>query len=251
MLEKAIYANQGHYLSEAWSVEPKEIFQALARLVLDRKGNQCRSLLDVGCATGELLGHLASHLPGARLVGVDVADQALAEARRLLPGATFVAASALALPAAYGAAFDVVTAVGCMSIFDETEIGSFWDNLFRVTRPGGLIVVLSPLNEYGVDTMIRHRKRLGGMPPRWETGWNIFSRETIAELVAERGGTLDLQRFQISRDLPPREDPVRTWTIRTTDRDRQLINGLKLLVDHYFMIVGTPQAPSGTKAEAS
>lgn len=36
-------------------------------------------------------------------------------------------------------------------------------------------------------------------------------------------------------DLKPKEDPVRTWTMRTETNERQLTNGLKLLIDHYLL----------------
>lgn len=233
----AAYANHGHYIAEGWSTEPKESFKALARIIAARAQAPGLRILDVGCATGELLGYLATQIELADLVGVDVTDDLLVAARARLPQATFDKASALALPEAFDSAFDIVTATGCMSIFDETEIDAFWDNLFRVARPGGLIVVLSPLNEFGVDAMIRHRKRRAGVAGGWETGWNIFAVETIRELVAARGGALELEPFRIPFALAPREDPVRTWTMRTEGAERQLTNGLKLLVDHSFMIV--------------
>ncbi len=237
MTRKAAYANHGHYIAEGWRAEPKESFKALAALLEARGLGPGAALLDVGCATGELLGYLATRFEGARLVGVDVAEELVATARRLLPEAEFAHASALDLPSAYAGIFDAVTALGCMSIFDEDEVEAFWDNLFRAARPGGLIVAFSPLNEHGIDTVIRHRKRIGGRVGPWEAGWNVFSTETVAELVAERGGTLELERFELPIDLAPREDPVRTWTMRTEARERQLTNGLKLLIDHYFMIV--------------
>jgi len=235
----AVYANHGHYIAEGWSTEPKESFKALADLLEARGVGPGAALLDVGCATGELLAHLATRFEGARLVGVDVADELVATARRLLPEAEFAQASALDLPAEHTGAFDTVTAMGCMSIFDEAEVETFWDNLFRAAKPGGLIVVFSPLNEHGVDAVIRHRKRLGGKAGPWEAGWNVFSTDTVAELVAARGGTLEFERFELPFDLAPREDPVRTWTLRTERRERQLTNGLKLLIDHYFTIVRT------------
>lgn len=231
------YRNHRHYIDEGWSREPKESFKALKALVEHSKGLAGLRVLDVGCATGELLGYLSSQMTDSQLVGVDVAPELIGTASRLLPHAQFALASALDLPAAFTGTFDVVCAIGCMSIFDETEIESFWDNILRVAKPDGLVIVLSPLNEFGVDAMVRHRKRQDGAAGPWETGWNIFSQATIRELVSSRGASLELQHFQIPINLEPRDDPVRTWTIRTEQRERQLVNGIKLLIDHYFMIV--------------
>ena len=238
-MTSAVYRNHQHYISDGWSAAPKETFKALLSILERKRALSALNILDVGCATGELIGYLAAHTSGSRFSGVDVAEELLREARRLAPFADFRTASALDLPADFAAKFDIVCAMGCMSIFDETEIGGFWDNLLRVVRPGGLIVVLSPLNEHGIDAVIRHRKRVADRPGEWETGWNIFSIATVQELVSARGGRLELEPFQIPFDLPTRPDPIRTWTMSTQAKPRQLTNGLKLLIDHYFMIVET------------
>jgi SAM-dependent methyltransferase len=235
-MSDGIYRNQQHYIVEGWSAQPKESFKALKAIISERKGLQGLRILDVGCATGELLGYLSSQIADSRFVGVDVAPELIETAARLLRRGEFRLASALDLPADFAGAFDVVCAMGCMSIFDETMIDGFWENLLKAARPGGLVVVLSPLNEFGVDAMIRHRKRRDGAAGPWETGWNIFSQDTIKEIVARHGAALELRRFEIPFELAPREDPVRTWTVRTEHRERQLTNGLKLLIDHYFMI---------------
>ncbi len=234
---KAVYRNHAHYIAEGWSAEPKESFKQLAGIIAKKRAMSGLKVLDVGCATGELLGFLSTQIEGGSFVGVDVTPELLETGRRLLPQARFVRASALALPSELDAGFDLVCAIGCMSIFDETQIEAFWDNLFRVAKPDGLIVVLSPLNQFGVDAMIRHRKRIDSRLGGWETGWNTFSVDTIAELVAARGGKLQIEPFRIGIDIAPRADPIRTWTISVGENPRQLTNGLKLLVDHEFMIV--------------
>jgi trans-aconitate methyltransferase len=237
----ARYRNFAHYIGEGWSAEPKQSFVALASH-LERELGQAPAgtLLDIGCATGELIGFLGARFPQLQCTGVDVFDALLDQARRNVPAATFINASALALPEELTAQFDVVTAVGVASVFDETEIETFWRNLIRAARPGGTIAVLSPLNEFGVDTMIRHRKRRDGSPLQWETGWNVFAIETITEIVQSLGVTIRIERFRFNGELQPKPDPVRTWTMTTEKDPRQLTNGLKLLVDHYFMIARTP-----------
>lgn len=234
----ASYANFGHYISEAWAASPKQTFRELAAHIARLRGaDAAGNLLDVGCATGELVAYLSTVFPKLRATGADVFDPLLEEARKRVPSATFVKGSALELPRELRGAFDIVTAMGVMSIFDEREIAAFWENLLDAARPGGIVIVLAPLNEHGVDTMIRHRKRMGGRALGWETGWNIHAIETVAEILAARGRAVRFERFRFEGELAPRDDPVRTWTLATADNPRQLTNGLKLLVDHYFMIV--------------
>jgi len=196
-----------------------------------------RSLLDVGCATGELVGYLKSQFDKVRFTGVDIFPELIGAAAEQLPEATFRQGSVLDLPADLNGAFDVVTAMGCMSIFDENDLEKFWDNLLRASRPGGRVVVLAPLNEFGCDTIVRHRKRVEGGPAgSWESGWNQYCFETITELLARRGKTCTFERFSPDLELTRRPDPVRTWTLHTPD-GRHFTNGLKLIVDHYFVSV--------------
>ncbi|RKN45316.1 class I SAM-dependent methyltransferase [Micromonospora endolithica] len=96
-------------------------------------------LLDVGCGTGALLAAAASHLPGARLVGVDPAEEMTRIARRRLPaGAQVICAGADPLPFADGAVAVVVS----------TMAFNFWPRpaeglreVARVLAPGGLVVI--------------------------------------------------------------------------------------------------------------
>lgn len=236
-MSDAQYRNFAHYIGEGWSREPKQTFVALAdHLIAERGGDPSGELLDIGCATGELIGYLLSRFPRLTAAGVDVFDELLEQARANVPPAAFVKASALELPAGFANRFDIVTAVGVASVFDEHEIAVFWRSLLDAAKPGGTVAVLSPLNEFGVDTVIRHRKRRDGAPLAWETGWNVYAIETINEIVASLGASLRVERFHFRGRLDPKPDPVRTWTMSTEQDERQLTNGLKLLVDHYFMI---------------
>jgi SAM-dependent methyltransferase len=229
------YRNYEHYIREGWAEAPKQSFLRLEALLRAANPPPDARLLDVGCATGELIHFLATAFPGFQFTGVDVFEPLLDAARRRLPQQRFLGASALDLPPEMTGSFELVTAIGVMSIFDDTELLSFLDNLIRVARPGGRVLILAPLNEYGVDCIIRHRKRLGGQLRAWETGWNIHSQQTLAELLQDRCRGWRFHPFQIEIDLERREDPVRTWTIRTEAKQRQLTNGLKLLIDHYFI----------------
>ena len=237
----AKYRNFGHYIREGWSAEPKQTFVALGNHLLEeRSGQVSGQLLDVGCATGELIGYLSARFPQLTCTGVDLIEDVLVQARANLPGVEFVQASALTLPSRFHGRFDIVTVMGVASVFDETEIDAFWRSVIGAAKPGGTVAVLSPLNEYGVDTVVRHRKRRDGVPLAWETGWNVYAIETIQQIVAALGAELRLERFRFQGTLERRPDPVRTWTLATADNPQQLTNGLKLLVDHYFMLVRKP-----------
>ena len=95
-----------------------------------------RRALDLGTGTGRGAFAIANRFPEAEVVGVDIAEEMLSEARRLTPPeladrVRFEAADAAALPYEDGA-FDLVGLGNMIPFFDE---------LARITAPGGAVVV--------------------------------------------------------------------------------------------------------------
>ncbi|SKC69072.1 class I SAM-dependent methyltransferase [Krasilnikoviella flava] len=91
-------------------------------------------VLDVGCGTGELLGHLAR--AGAVTAGVDPAPAMARRARERYPGATVLDGDVEHLP--FGDdAFDVVLAVNALQFADDS--GDALAEIVRVLVPGGRV----------------------------------------------------------------------------------------------------------------
>lgn len=90
-----------------------------------------RDVLDLGTGTGVGARLLHERFRCARVVGVDVAPEMLAEARKHAPDLTFVEGDAARLPFD-DASFDVVA---------QNNMIPFPDELGRVLRPGGWAVL--------------------------------------------------------------------------------------------------------------
>lgn len=113
---------------------------------LDRLEEPPRRALDLGTGTGKGAVVVAERFPDAEVVGVDLAPEMVAEARRVVPAALgerirFEVADAADLPFEDGA-FDLVVLLNMIPFFDE---------LRRVTAPGGTLVVSSA---FGPETPI-------------------------------------------------------------------------------------------------
>jgi ubiquinone/menaquinone biosynthesis C-methylase UbiE len=94
-----------------------------------------KRVLDLGTGTGRAAFLVALRYPAAEVIGVDLAGEMLAEARRLTPPelgdrVRFEEADAEHLPYPNGS-FDVVTLANMIPFFEE---------LARVTAPGGAVV---------------------------------------------------------------------------------------------------------------
>ena len=137
---------QFDHLAPIWHGRGGPETLAAMEVALDRLEEPPRRALDVGTGTGKAAVLLAERFPGAEVVGVDLAPQMVAEARRLRPPEVgdrlrYEVADAAELPFEDGA-FDLVVLHNMIPFFPE---------LRRVTAPGGALVVSSG---YGSQTPI-------------------------------------------------------------------------------------------------
>lgn len=119
--------------------------EALCRIVNDAyQAKGPLQILDVGCGTGVTLAAL-TRLPGAhRLVGVDFSrtmlQQVRAKAETLPNPPSVVLGSGLSLPFR-DSTFDVVYATRFIHQFPHQQKRRLYQDLLRITRAGGLVVL--------------------------------------------------------------------------------------------------------------
>jgi SAM-dependent methyltransferase len=131
-----------------WDVDGPQ--PAIVRLAAE--GGFAGAVLDAGCGTGENALHVASL--GLPVLGVDVAETALAIAREKAAGrgigAEFAMADALDL-ARLGRRFATVLDCGLFHTFDGGERPEYVASLASVTEQGGTLHVLC-FSDEGPDT---------------------------------------------------------------------------------------------------
>jgi SAM-dependent methyltransferase len=96
------------------------------------------SMLDVGCGVGAFARQLFDHVD--ELHGVDVSAQSIARASRELPQVRFALNEGNRLPYE-GGRFDVAFAVCVLHHVQRFERPGVVDEMRRVTRPGGLVML--------------------------------------------------------------------------------------------------------------
>jgi len=151
--EKLALLEDGHF----W-------FEERARLVAsaaDRFFPSARNLLDVGCGTGYVLGHIAKRRPGLEISGGDVSGAALVEARQRLPSALLYRMDIENIP--FEAEFDVVC---CLDVLEHVRDDlAALRNLHRAIRPSGGLLITVPQYPWlwsGHDEQVCHVRRYGG-----------------------------------------------------------------------------------------
>jgi SAM-dependent methyltransferase len=126
---------QFEHLAPHWdSLRPPDHLAAY-EAALESVGVAPARALDLGTGTGAGAFAIARRFPAARVVGVDLAERMLAEARSKTPlelagRVEFAVADASALPFPDGE-FELI---GMGNMF------AFWDELARVTAPGGHVL---------------------------------------------------------------------------------------------------------------
>lgn len=236
-MKKPYYKNYKHYLDEGWNKKPKKIFVELGNIIKNLKKNKPFKLLDIGCAHGEFLGYVKKIFPKSKLTGIDVNLKLLKIAKTKLPSETFYKKSALSLKPLKAQSFEIITAIGLINIFDYKELENFIKNALRLLPKNGILILMSPFNEFGMDLEARHRKRINNILLDWERGNSIYAKETIFDIAKNNNCRVKFVPFNLKMRLPKKNDPQRTWTIKLKNNKYQLINGLKILMNIYSAII--------------
>jgi SAM-dependent methyltransferase len=113
-------------------------------------------VLDIGCGHGHIHSYLTSAELPIKLFGTDVASTVVEEARVLNPSVTYQSYDGKRLPYE-DHSFDVAFAIAVMHHVPPAQWPAFLQEMRRVVRPGGMIVVfehnpINPLTQWVVRT---------------------------------------------------------------------------------------------------
>jgi ubiquinone/menaquinone biosynthesis C-methylase UbiE len=172
-----------------WDIgRPQPAFATLAA-----EGQLGRTVLDVGCGTGEHV--LMAAAAGCEAMGIDISPTAIrlaevkAEERRT--SARFTVGDALHLEA-LGEQFDTVLDCGLFHVFDDADRPLFVRSLAAVVRPGGSYFMLC----FSDDE-----------PPGWVP--RRVTRAEIRDVFAEGWEVAGIEPAELYVTI--RAEPARSW----------------------------------------
>lgn len=227
VIKEKKFSNEEVLLKEApnYYKQPKEYFKLLVRLIsLLRLPDRSR-FLDIGCATGDFIYYAKKIFPDFIYHGVDISRAMLKYARRMNPEAEFCYGSILKDSLLKKNYYDIIVCSGVLSIFDD--ISRPLKEILKSVNDNGNIFIFGIFNDDPIDVIMRYR-RVNDSIKRWDKGLNIFSCNTVEDLLRKSGYRMKWKwhifRLPFALKYRP-DDCMRAWTIYTHNDPYQHVNG--------------------------
>lgn len=235
-VDEAIYQPSGY--------KPKWLHLEILRRLQEIKGtNQDRlRVYDVGCASGSLLQTLSYSEPDEfELMGSDISEHLLDQARAAVPTATFTRYDLTDGPSPISNV-DVVVCSGVLSIFDD--IYAPIAELLRSIRAstGGTVILVLNVNEDDVDLLTRYRTVHDDAAGEWTSGWNCWSKTTLKLAVTEvrPDAEMSFDSWRMPTWLPRLyDDPMRTFSV-LVDGEHRVATGSGLFPPQTITTINLP-----------
>lgn len=229
-------ADDSIYLEENRYENPKELFkQAFALLELAQSPPPATvSLLDIGGATGEFLYYIRTLNKEIDLTCVEYSEKMVESVKPFLKkyNINIEQGDANNLQNIKDRSYDYVTTLGVTSIFDD--FCPSFNEMIRVTKPGGMCMNAMLVNEEPVDVLIKYMNSKGEI----EAGWNKFSIASIKKHLNSKKDVTNIRfiKHHMPFDIEKREDPMRSYTRLNEKGERILWNGLNMEISIYFIL---------------
>ncbi len=202
----------------------KEVFKQMGAMVTSRITKQDIDICDVGIGAGAFLYYYSTLYPEANLYGLDISEKLIDESRAAMPNCEYTLGN-MDDPTHYDEEkFDVISCVGAFACLDDPQFAVA--NFLRWLKPGGIILIADAFNPDPIDVIMRY-KLSDSDRKEWESGWNIFSNETIEKHARAVGMPIEIEWHDLPMPFPIKktEDSMRTWTVQMDDEPHMRING--------------------------
>lgn len=184
----AVYRNYySRYAPDQAARSMIETYDAVARTLLAEIGRSRRegALLDIGCGTGAFMARARD--AGYEVSGVELSIEGVEQARGE-HGLERVVHGTLEEARFGDDSFDIV--VAWHLIEHVSGVGSFVDEVRRVLRPGGIVVIGTEAHRYPINAWLRMLRFATGRVPRPVTSdlhTYVFSPRALRDCFERRG----------------------------------------------------------------
>lgn len=223
------------YLTEDRRAEPKDYFKQSLALINPKGWSRDITWLDVGCATGDYIHFLKGQYNQFNYIGLDNSEAMINVASTRDPSSLYILGDVQDCTVLSNRSVDIISCFGVISCLDDLKL--ILKNLIDWIKPGGLILILDNINMLPIDTCT-HFRRATKEASLWENGWNTYSALSLEREFNKYAQIQSFQfvPFELSINISQRnDDHMRSWTIKTENKVRQLINGAGQMINLSFI----------------
>lgn len=206
----------------------KELFKDFSQRIKKHFNGKTEnlSLLDIGCASGELLCFLKKDLNNrAKVWGFDISEELIENARDRFgeAGINFFVDNANGFK--LDEKFDAITMASVLSYFDDPYL--ILTNVLNHLNKGGLILISGIFNDWNIDVRLQYKL---DSEKAWEPEAviNQFSKKRISGFLDKAGCQYSFSTQIMPFDISPKELAIRSWTVNLNNT-RYMMNGLQLV----------------------
>ncbi|MAE87197.1 MAG: hypothetical protein CMB80_30975 [Flammeovirgaceae bacterium] len=220
------------YQNEDYLNNPKDQFKRILHwLEQNTESSESYSLLDLGCAQGELIHYLSHNTTGISFTGVDYSDALISAAQEKVD-ARFIKANIEKYVS--DIKYDFVVICGVIEYLDDPSI--IMDNIASYLKEGGKCLILNIFNEYDIDVRVRYRNNK--YFDEFQSGWSLHSLEVFYRILQNNNFDVEKEeKFFPNCFLEPKKDPARSWMVKMPDDTLKYMNGLSQIYDSYVIEV--------------
>lgn len=227
--------NDSIYLNERRYETPKESFKQIADILNLKNVDASKSLVDIGCATGEFLYYLRTINANMHLSGIEYSENLINDSRVFLAkhNIEVTQGDAHNLSAVKDSQYDYVTTIGVTHAYDDYK--PWFNEMIRIANDGALCINHMLVNEMDVDVIVRY---INPENQALESGFNKFSIKSIRTFLEQHKDVKSVEfiKHEMPFDIPKKDDPIRSWTINR-DGKRLLWNGLNMEISLYHVVI--------------
>tara|TARA_Y100000296_G_scaffold81447_1_gene108638 strand:+ start:11537 stop:12241 length:705 start_codon:yes stop_codon:yes gene_type:complete len=218
------------YKNEDYLNKPKDQFKRILDwLKRNTSSNQKYSLLDLGCARGELIHFLNKNTENVSFVGVDHSDGLI----KMAKSSTDIDFEISDIEQYESdKKYDFVVIAGVIEYLDDPEV--IVKKISSHLKQFGKALVLNIFNEHDIDVRVRYRNNK--YFNEFKNGWSLHSIKTFYKILEANDFAVEKEeKFFPDCFLAPKEDPARSWMIRDQDGVLKYMNGLSQVYDSYIL----------------
>ena len=220
-----IYSKKSRYL------KPKENFLMLTELIKKDKPKYYFSLLDVGCANGELLFNLNKKFKSANLTGIDVDEKLLNKAKTNCPKEISFKKKSAMSQKFDNKKFDYLICCGVLSIFKDGE--KILLNLKNNLKQGGKIFIFDSFNKYFFNLKIFVEDHRNEKFKSFKK--NVYSIQFIERYFRKKKMRIKYHPFHLKTNLKRnKKNFIYNWTEKVAGK-KIVTSGLGILQYQYWL----------------